>query len=192
MNSRCYNTNFVRYSGYGGRGIVICDEWRGNYQAFRSWAMAHGYADNLTIERKDNDGPYSADNCTWIPLVKQSWNKRNSRRLTIFGETKIVAEWAEDPRSKVTQHDLCRRIDKLKWTPERALTEPLQAIAPAESRTITFQGHTLSARAWAKRLGFTPSLIYTRIYRGITNPAELLAPASPRAPYGSRKINQPL
>ena len=58
MIKRCYATYHVRYHRYGGRGITVCDEWRHDFVSFYKWAMANGYADNLTLDRKDNDGNY--------------------------------------------------------------------------------------------------------------------------------------
>jgi hypothetical protein len=56
MKSRCCNTRHRAYARYGGRGITVCQEWRRNFTAFRDWALSHGYADNLSIDRIDNDG----------------------------------------------------------------------------------------------------------------------------------------
>lgn len=64
---------------YGGRGIEVCPEWQ-VFETFRDWAMANGYASNLTIERRDCDLGYSPENCTWIPRQAQSENRRNVKR----------------------------------------------------------------------------------------------------------------
>ena len=77
MKERCYNHKNHAWKTYGGRGIDICDEWREDVFAFRDWALSHGYADNLSIDRIDND-KYSPDNCRWLmQRRKQTINIRN-------------------------------------------------------------------------------------------------------------------
>ena len=76
MKQRCYNTKRPHYKYYGGRGIVICDEWLNNPQAFYDWSMANGYQENLTIDRINNDGNYEPQNCRWVSMKEQATNSR--------------------------------------------------------------------------------------------------------------------
>ena len=76
MHTRCYNRNVHNFNDYGGRGITICDEWLYDFAAFRDWAMAHGYQDNLSIDRIDNDKGYSPENCRWVSGKVQRANQR--------------------------------------------------------------------------------------------------------------------
>lgn len=96
MKNRCYNHNSPEYQRYGGRGITICDEWRNSLKSFCDWAMANGYSDNLTIDRINNDGDYSPENCRWTTNKVQSNNRGNHVLLEINGETKNVAQWSEE------------------------------------------------------------------------------------------------
>lgn len=82
MKQRCYNENSASYHRYGGRGIKICSRWLGKlgFQNFVQWALANGYADDLTIDRIDNDGDYEPENCEWITLGLNSSRAQNVKR----------------------------------------------------------------------------------------------------------------
>lgn len=84
--------------------------------------MENGYKDNLSIERIDNDGNYSPQNCKWIELKKQARNKRNNRFITHNGETKTLAEWSEKLGMKSAT--LRMRLNH-GWTEEEAFNTPI-------------------------------------------------------------------
>jgi hypothetical protein len=79
MKTRCFNQKVKSYKDYGGRGITICDEWCNSFEAFETWALSNGYADDLTIDRINNDWNYCPDNCKWATKKEQANNKRNSK-----------------------------------------------------------------------------------------------------------------
>lgn len=81
MIERCYNQNNKNYINYGGRGIVVCQEWKENYGAFRKWALANGYDEKKSrkeqsLERNNNNGNYGPDNCRWATAKEQCANRR--------------------------------------------------------------------------------------------------------------------
>lgn len=94
MKQRCYDKNSARYHCYGGRGITICEEWRNDFQTFYDWAMSHGYADNLTIDRIDVNGNYEPSNCRFVTIKEQENNRSNNRLITYNGMTKTLSQWA--------------------------------------------------------------------------------------------------
>lgn len=95
MKRRCYNPHDVRYDRYGGRGITVCDEWRDDFAAFYEWAVNNGYADDLTIDRIDNDKGYSPENCRWADHETQCRNRASNINITIGNATKTLTEWCE-------------------------------------------------------------------------------------------------
>lgn len=95
MKSRCYSPADRNFKRYGARGITICDEWRNSFETFRDWALAHGYADDLSIDRIDNSGPYSPQNCRWTTRKVQNNNRRTNVYITYKGETHTATEWSE-------------------------------------------------------------------------------------------------
>ena len=95
MKKRCYNPHDARYDRYGRRGIIVCDEWRENFQAFHDWAVQNGYNETLTIDRIDNDGSYCPDNCRWSSKEEQARNRSSNINITIGNATKTLTEWCE-------------------------------------------------------------------------------------------------
>lgn len=79
MKSRCYNTKVKSYQDYGGRGVYVCGEWKNDFEAFYTWAMNNGYADNLTIDRINNEKGYEPSNCRWVTRKEQNYNRRKRR-----------------------------------------------------------------------------------------------------------------
>jgi hypothetical protein len=84
MKDRTLNPKCKKYSNYGGRGITICDEWKNDFMSFYNWAMSNGYEENkgLSIDRIDNDGGYSPENCRWTTQTIQSRNQRIRKNNT--------------------------------------------------------------------------------------------------------------
>jgi hypothetical protein len=77
MKERCYNIKNHNYKYYGKRGIYICDEWLNDFKAFEQWSIENGYSDELSIDRINNDGCYSPENCRWATTSMQNANKRH-------------------------------------------------------------------------------------------------------------------
>lgn len=122
MKERCSLKTADNYEDYGGRGITVCPEWRDSFETFLNWSMANGYQDDLTIERIDNDGPYSPENCRWATKEEQANNKRNNRLITFNGRTQTLAQWA---REIGIRRDTLRKRLESGWSLDRALTEPI-------------------------------------------------------------------
>ena len=110
MKQRCGNEKNTNYQSYGKRGIRVCDEWIDDYESFRDWALANGYSDELTLDRRNNDDIYSPDNCRWTDRYTQMNNRRNTRYLTYNDKTHSISEWARI--LNVTPSTLSYRVNK--------------------------------------------------------------------------------
>lgn len=118
MKHRCDDEQHPSYAHYGGRGITYHKDWKHFGNFYRD--MNEGYELGLTLDRIDNDGDYTPDNCRWATRQVQARNRRSNRLLTLKGITRTIAEWAEVTETKYTT--ITQRLDAYGWTVEQALT----------------------------------------------------------------------
>jgi hypothetical protein len=96
MHHRCYNEKQKAFHHYGGRGIFVDSRWHGK-EGFEAFVRDMGERPvGSSIDRIDNNGPYSPNNCRWATFMQQASNKRNNRWITAQGKTLHLAEWARE------------------------------------------------------------------------------------------------
>ena len=115
MRSRCTNPKHHKWGRYGARGVTVCSEWS-SFEVFL--ADMGPKPSGMSLERKDNDGPYSANNCIWATPKQQANNRSTSRRLTAFGRTQTISQWAEE--AGISRATLCTRLFRCGWPLEKA------------------------------------------------------------------------
>lgn len=93
MIRRCHTPTNTSYDNYGGRGITVCPRWRISFESFFS-DMGPRPGPNYSIDRKDNNGNYSPDNCCWSTPEIQTRNKRNQHLITYGNRTLCLTDWA--------------------------------------------------------------------------------------------------
>lgn len=120
MKQRCTNPTNRRFNRYGGRGIVVCPQWMNSFPRFLADMGPRPLSTSL--DRIDNDGNYSPDNCRWAANILQSRNTSRNRFFTLNGETLCLADWSK--RTGIAHATLHHRL-KI-WSVERALTEPVK------------------------------------------------------------------
>jgi len=125
MRSRCYNKKNEKYYRYGGRGVVVCDEWKNDFKSFYDWAIRNGWEPGMQID-KDIKGDgllYSPDSCI-IVTNKENCNKRSHTVLVErSGEIKSIMQWCE--YYGINSHTFYSRI-RTGWSFEKTLTTPKQ------------------------------------------------------------------
>ena len=95
MKQRCSDPHCGCYDRYGGRGITVCQEWQDSFVSFRDWSLTHGYKDDLSIDRINNDKGYNPDNCRWATVKEQNNNRRSNVHITYNGQTHNIQEWSK-------------------------------------------------------------------------------------------------
>jgi hypothetical protein len=131
MKDRCFRAKSSVFKYYGGRGITVCDRWCHSFYTFLS---DMGRAEGRTLDRIDNDGPYSPENCRWATRHEQAQNKRNNRYVDVDGR-------------RVAASEAARLLGIAPWT----ILRRLDANLPPDSRppqrlrkTHCKQGHPFS------------------------------------------------
>lgn len=120
MRARCNRPSHPSYAAYGGRGIKVCERWDdyANFLADMGRRPGPGYS----IERKDNNGPYSPENCRWATEPEQRRNTRKTRVLTFNGKTQCLTDWAAE--IGISLDGLRARL-QAGMSAEEALTRPV-------------------------------------------------------------------
>jgi hypothetical protein len=93
MMARCYRVANKDYHSYGGRGIIVCDEWKNNPKQF--YADMGDKPEGMTLDRIDPNKGYSPDNCRWASWRQQGRNRTNNSIVEFNGVKMCVAEAAD-------------------------------------------------------------------------------------------------
>lgn len=118
MKERCYNSNHSAFRHYGGRGITICARWLESFENFYA-DMGSRPSSAHSINRINNDGDYTPENCEWATQQEQMSNYSKSVHLTYAGETLTMSEWAR--RAGLHRATLRTRIVTCGWSLGQAL-----------------------------------------------------------------------
>lgn len=128
--SRCHNTKDQNYYRYGGRGIRVCESWE-KYENFERWVLENGgLKDGYSVDRIDNNGDYSPDNCRFATMRQQSRNRRSNTIIEYAGKSMCLIEWSEylnmDYKALVSRN-------KRGWDAERMFTTPIRSYHHSQS-----------------------------------------------------------
>jgi len=117
MRARCYNKNHPQWKNYGARGIYVCIDWKNDFSTFlRDMGQPEA---GMSIDRINNDGPYSKENCRWTTSKVQA----NNRRSNVFYKGLTFAQWGKI--TGLSNSVLYYRINKMGMSVEDAVSTPL-------------------------------------------------------------------
>jgi len=159
MRQRCENPNDTAYHRYGGRGIKVCDRW----QDFSNFLedMGEPY-DWQSLDRLDNNGDYTPDNCRWATIEEQQNNIRSNRLITHEGETQTLAQWARE--TGIAYHVLKYRLNH-GWEPPKLFTaENLRG--KTVKHLVEYQGEMVALKQASERSGVPMQTLYWRMRVG--------------------------
>jgi len=121
IKNRCYNIRNPKYPRYGGRGITVCDRWKDSFENFFA-DMGLKPSSEHSIDRINNDGDYTPDNCRWATPKEQANNMSRCRNITHNGKTMTGTEWSK--KLKLPCDLVNRRVKDYGWSEEKAVTTP--------------------------------------------------------------------
>ena len=177
MVYRCTSPKSTHFERYGGRGISVCQQWM-DFDAFAEWALAHGYADDLTIDRIDNDAGYSPNNCRWVNRKEQANNRSDCQFINHDGDRQTIAQLAD--AHGLSYSTLYRRLAD-GWDCGDALT-----IKPSPNTILTHNGETHILKEWAAITGIHRDTIMRRIGRGWSVDDALTIPVQQHHRYSTK------
>ena len=151
IKARCLNPKNRAYHHYGGRGITVCDEWKDSFEAFYR-DMGPRPSTEHSIDRKDNDGGYSKENCRWATEIEQHNNTRTVKLYDFGGEKLSISQIAR--KIGISVSALHQRLLIMPW--EEAVGYD----------TITFEGETKSLVDWCGILDLSYREVYRRLRKG--------------------------
>jgi hypothetical protein len=128
MKARCSNSRSSNRSIYFDKGIRFCDKW-GTFEGFYE-DMKDGYADNLSIDRIDNDKGYSKDNCRWATATEQANNTSANRIVEVDGNSDTLANTCR--AYGVNYHTVRQRL-RYGWSIEDAVKKPIRPLKKKEA-----------------------------------------------------------
>jgi len=129
MKIRCTNQSSPDWEDYGGRGIIVCDQWMNSFENFLN-DMGERPSEGFSLDRIYVNGNYEPSNCRWSDMQTQMNNTTNVRYITYNGETHSIAEWSViiNINEETLRDRINGRTNKRKepWSVERALTTPIR------------------------------------------------------------------
>ncbi len=182
MKNRCYNFSCPQYKNYGGRGILVSEEFFDDFQAFFDHVGAPPGGEH-SIERIDTNKNYERDNLTWATLSEQNRNKRNNHLVDIGPRGRVTI--AEASEISGVPFDTIWQRAKQGWTGEKLLLPVWGNAKERQDDPLDIEGVTKTFREWTKIIGVTYFCLRQRVKRGLTG-KDLLAPSRCKNPSGPR------
>lgn len=142
MKTRCYYKKHKEFYLYGGKGIIVCADWNNSFVNFMDWALANGYEEHLSLDRRKSSKNYTPENCRWATPKQQANNTNKNKRYLYKGE-RLTASELED-KYGVTKDMVSQRIGR-GWSVNEAVEIPKLQIGNPKNRKNDFPIHLRKA-----------------------------------------------
>ena len=171
MKRRCFNHNTKQYLDWGGRGITVCDRWL-DFENFLA-DMGSRPTSKHSLDRIDNDGDYSAENCKWATKAEQQNNKRNNKPLIKIDDvTLTITQWAK--KMGYGEMVIQGRLN-LGWSDYDAVMTPVET-----GKLITIENDTRTIVQWENKMGYGKNVIQGRLNLGWSEYRAVMTPVKQR------------
>jgi len=183
MMRRCYDKNNISYKYYGGKGVTVCERWRGveNYPNFK--VDMGERPEGMTLDRFPNpSGNYEPSNCRWATPSEQARNFSANHWITVNGESLLLVDWAN--RLGVSATTILDRLNR-GWSQEKAVTTP---VSPKNiPKLINVKGEALTLKEASVKYGVPVACIRSRLASGKA-PDEAVAPSKGNGRKGAKVV----
>ncbi len=175
MVQRCTNPSHASWKYYGGRGILVCDEWLRSFETFLQ-DMGPRPSPLHSIDRIENNLGYSKDNCRWATKKQQNRNRRDTINITIDGKTQCLQDWC-------IQFSICRKTveKRLKngWSERDAIFTTPGTTKRKNTERHVYNGQLLSISELAEISSVHKTTLRNRIKDGWDIVAAVETPPTP-------------
>lgn len=175
IKDRCYLPSNTSYHRYGEKGVIVCDEWKGDFEAFYEWAMLNGWQPGMQIDKDIKSKQlgleptiYSPERCSVVTAKRNSNSRSSNRYIEFNGEKLTISEWAD--KTGIPRNAIRMRLEKYKYTIAEALTMPMGNFREKYNKHswIEYDGQKMTITKWANELKANLSCINRSIKRGKT------------------------
>jgi DNA-binding protein Fis len=156
LKRRCTDPTQDKRGNYYHRGIKVCDRWLESFENFLE-DMGECPSPDHSLERIDVNGDYCPENCEWILLSRQAYNKRNTKIYEFDGKKLTLPEWEKE--TGINEGTLRSRLVDMGWSVEKALTTPANDFVCV----LEYQGKSMTLAEWSKELGIDAGTLNARL-----------------------------
>lgn len=164
MLRRCYNQNEKFYYRYGGRGVIVCDEWKDDFTKFYYWAIDNGYKEGLELDKDIIPQRlgipaiiYSPEMCCFVTKMENCNSRSNSILFDIDGERLSFREISI--KYNINKDTLYQRVYKCKMSILDAISYKSGSLSQADVKYIRMQKGNRNRKELSKKYNVAPSTI---------------------------------